>query len=115
MSRTPGTHELIVSAQADPKPVEHLRALNHLAVVGLDFTIHPDEAGTARSEFYKARAKKDLEVWKTYLVEVLKNSPSKERKFLRWRVYKGHRRRGTPREVQVVVEGELEVFPETSM
>ena len=54
----------------------------------------------------------DLETWKRHLIEVLKDSPSKERKFLRWKVtevpnftYPHH---------DVVVEvGELEVLPET--
>jgi len=112
----PRTHR---SAQADIKPVEHLRALKRLAVVDLDFVTSPfylDEFDAGLSELYGALAVKDLGRWKAFLVEVLKDSPSKERKFLRWKVYKGKRHRGFPREVQMVVdEGELEVFPETSL
>jgi len=104
--------------QADTKPAEDLRTLRHLSVVDLDFTTSPfyTDAGTAQSELYKAQAKTDLITWKAYLIEVLKDSPSKERKFLRWKVYEDQRRRGIPRGGHVVVEeGELEVFPETSL
>ena len=85
----------------------------------LEFTtspLYPDAAGTVRSELYKLQAEKDVEVWKTNLVQVLKDSPSKERKFLSWRIYKGQRRHDIPRAAQVVVgEGKLEVLPETSL
>ena len=119
MSRTSGTHELTVSAQANLKPVQYLRALKHLAVVNLDFTIspfYPDEASTVGSKLYKVQAERDLEIWKTHLVEVLKDSPSKERKFLRWRISKGQRHHDFPGGVQVVMgEGKLEVIPETPL
>lgn len=121
-SQLPGAykvHRLIDFTQADTKPLEHLRALRHLAVVDLDFItspFYPDETGTAKSELYRVRAETDLGVWKAYLIEVLKDSPSNERKFLRWKVYKSLRHHGIPRGIQVVVEeGGLEVFPETSL
>ena len=53
-----------------------------------------------------------LVVWKTHLIQVLKDSPSEERKFLRWNLI------GSLWFVaqDVVLEaGELEVLPETSL
>jgi len=119
LSETPGAHTLIDFTQADTKPVERLRALRHLAVVELDFItspFHPDETGTAKSDLYRTQVEMDLKAWKACVVEILKDSPSKERKFLRWKVYKSQRPHGIPRGIHVVVEeGELEVFPETSL
>jgi len=93
--------------------------LKHLAVAELDFTTSPFHAvgpDTAKSDHYKAQVEMDLKAWKACLVEILKDSPSKERKFLRWKVYKSQRHHGISRGAQVVVEeGELEVFPETSL
>lgn len=110
---------LIDFAQVDTKSAEHLRALKYLAVVDLEFTTSPfylDEATTAERERHRARAEVDLIAWKACLIEVLQNSPSKERKFFRWKVYKGRRHHGFISGVQVVSqEGELEVFPETSL
>jgi len=57
---------------------------------------------------------RDLEAWKRYLVEVLRDSPSKERKFLRWRV-REHWNHGFIWYTIDVEEGELEVLPETSL
>lgn len=72
-----------------------------------------EEAGTVEHELRRAQMAADLEVWKIHLIQVLKDSPSKERKFLRWKTYEGLRR-GT-RNAHVAVEnGELEVLPETS-
>ena len=53
-----------------------------------------------------------LETWKSRLVDVLKDSPSKDRKFLRWNTpqvdydvsYAG----------EIALAGELEVLPESS-
>ena len=87
-------------------------------MVDLNFTTSPfyglEEAGTPKGELYRTQAKADLTVWKRHLIEVLKDSPSKERKFLRWKVCGSQR--GISRSVQVVIEeGELEVLPETSL
>lgn len=110
------THSLLF-AQVDTKPVESLRSLKHLAVVDLDFTtspFYPDENGTPKNELYRTQAETDLKVWKGYLIEVLKDSPSEERKFLRWKVCKTLRQLYTSGGAHVVLEeGELEVFPET--
>ena len=94
--------------------------MKHLAVVDLDLVTSPfcpdEDASTAESELYKARVEMDLNAWKRHVVEILKDSPSEERKFLRWRVHKGQGLDGIFRGAQVVVEEtELEVFPETSL
>ena len=36
---------------------------------------------------YLAGAARDLEAWKEHLIQVLEDSGSEERKFLRWKVY----------------------------
>ena len=76
---------------------------------------HADQVGTATDELYKARAGTDSEAWRRHLIEVLKDSPSKAPKFLRWKVYERRRAPGdTPKCIQAVVEeGGLEVFPGT--
>jgi len=87
--------------------------LKHLAVVDLEFTTSPfylDEASTVEREIHRARAEVDLNAWKECLAGILKNSPSEQRKFFRWKAYKGRSHHGFPRGVQVVSqEGELEV------
>lgn len=55
---------------------------------------------------YRYREETEMKAWKKHLIEVLEDSPSKERKFLRWRVYETQ---------EVVEEGELEVLPGTSL
>ena len=62
---------------------------------------------------YMAQTARDLKAWKGHLVEILQDSPSKERKFLRWRVRES-RNRGPGYEYIVVEEGRLEVHPKTS-
>ena len=113
-------HTFTDFAQVDLKLVEHLRILRHLAVVDLDLStppFYPDETDTtAESEHYRGRVEADLNAWKAYMIEVLKDSHSNERKFLRWKVYKIPRRNDIPRGLQVIAEeGVLEVFPETSL
>lgn len=112
---TPGARTLIDVTQVDTKPAEHLRALRHLAVVELDLItspFYPYELDTEEIDVYNSRKVVDLKVWKACLVEILKDSPSKERKCLRWEVYKSHRHHGIQAAVE---EGESEVFPEMSL
>ena len=93
-------------SQTDTQVAELLRSLKNLAVVGLDFGITPfcvDGLDTANGE----RIKTDLKAWKRHLVRVLKDSPSKEPKLLRWKVYENQRSSAVPE------ERELEVLPET--
>ena len=88
--------------------------------MGLDFTIspfYPDEMDATEHGGFRAQAETDLKTWKRRVIEVLKDSPSKDRKFLRWRVYENQRHpHSISRGTQVVLEeGELEVLPETSL
>jgi len=66
-------------------------------------------------EGFRARTETDLNVWKRHVVEILKDSPSKEHKFLRWEVYETRRSPyGIFGGTKVILEeGELEVLPET--
>jgi hypothetical protein len=82
--------------------------------VDVDFTVFPVYLeGPAEREFYRDHTEAELKVWKSRLIEVLKDSPSKERKFLKWKVY-GYDKQtcyGMFRYVEVVIwEGELEVI-----
>ena len=53
----------------------------------------------------------ELETWKTCLIDVLKSSPSKERKFLRWNVaQRVLRSADVPYVWEVLRAGELEVL-----
>ena len=105
--------------QTDTQVVEHLRSLKHLAVVDVDFVTSPfytGEAGTAGGELYAAWIQVHLKAWKRHIIEVLKDSPSEERKFLRWATFEQQgSRSGFARFLQPIVleEGELEVLPET--
>lgn len=67
-------------------------------------------------ERFRAQAETDLKAWKWHVVEILNDSPSKERKFLRWKVYESRKVPHTiSRGTQVVLEeGELEVLPGVS-
>ena len=61
----------------------------------------------------RAQIKSDLNAWKAHLTLVLKDSPSGERKFVRWKVSE---RSTIPtragRNLAVMERGELEVLPE---
>jgi hypothetical protein len=83
--------------------LEYLRQAENLVVIEIDF-IYGDyeEPGDAPDERQEA--------WKRDFVDVLKNSPSQDRKFLRWRTTRGEWQR-----YDVVASGELEVFPGTSL
>jgi len=111
---------LTTFVQTDTSAAEHLRSLKHLTAVGLDFTVapfYPDEMDTTECERFRVQAETDLKAWKRRVVEILNESPSKERKFLRWKVYETRRLPySTLRGTQVVLEeGELEVLPGTSL
>lgn len=98
------------------KATRSLRSLKHLAVLEIDLTASlfaKDELDTAESERRRAQIKIDLNAWKTHLIQGLRDSPSKERKFVRWKASEEY----TPspvleRNLVVVESGELEVFPE---
>ena len=82
----------------------------------LDFLVSPssrDETSETKRRRLRAKTKVDLKAWKRDVIEVLKGSPSKDRKFLRWKVYKGERRYRNSTGF-LVEEGELEVLPGVS-
>ena len=55
-----------------------------------------------------------LKEWKGLLIPVLKDSHSKERKFLRWKLSENHWYRAPNIITDIVEDGELEVLPNTS-
>ena len=60
----------------------------------------------------KAQMKTVLSAWREHLIQVLKGSPYRERKFVRWKA-SVHCMRGSILNVGCIVErGELEVLPE---
>lgn len=66
-----------------------------------------DKTDATNRRFLRAETEADLKVWKRGVIEVLKDSASKDRKFLRWRVYGGICNPGSA----LLEEGELEVLP----
>ena len=104
--------------QTEGEAVGHLRSLKCLAVVEFDFItlLFPDEIGTAKGDLRRVQTETYLKLWKAHLVQVLKDSPSKERKFLRWKISERQMPYGVSEYTVIVVEnGELEVLPETSL
>lgn len=81
--------------------MEHLRQAKHLSVV---------EAHFYERKWYHSDSEEDRRVWKMNCIDVLKNSPSKNRKFLRWKVAQEYT---YPIDDYAVIEAEeLEVSPE---
>lgn len=95
--------------------------MKRLTAVELDilaFSISPHELETTKHELLKAKIKADLEVWKVHLIQALNDSPSKERKSLRWKVSENRPlcANGIVRSNFVPVgDGELEVLSEISL
>ena len=86
--------------------INHLRQARNLSVVEIRLTGHREDP----------RFLEEREVWKAGLIDVLKNSPSKDRKFLRWNLVQIYRRLADNRLIHEVVEAEvLEVLPESSL
>ena len=76
----------------------------------------PFEMVTANRELRRARMETDLKAWKVHLIQILKDSPSKERKFSRWKVSESQLYCDISEDIVIVVEdGELEVLPETPL
>jgi len=93
---------------------EHLRRAVHLAVVDIDLIEYLDSPFGSPPEVVEDR----VDDWKRGFIDVLKNSSSKDRKFLRWRIVHTsvYRRPDSPMKgYDIVASGELEVFPETSL
>ena len=92
----------------DDAVFELLRRAEHLAVVEINLI----ELHGCPPETPPGLLKERRRVWKKGLVDVLKSSPSKERKFLRWRVTRDFPRSNLEKTLE---KGEFEVFPETSL
>lgn len=96
--------------QSKSEPIKQLRQLKHLSVVEVDLEEERD-LKPPRGVWEKAR-----EIWKGELISLLKDSPSTDRKFLRWKVVRSYRNpHGAGRGYDVVETEELEVLPETSL
>jgi len=82
----------------------------------ISYLLYAEESAPAGCELRRARVEKDLKAWKGHLIKVLKDSPSKERKLLRWKLSEWQIGGSSSKDMPVAVEdGELEVFPETSL
>ncbi|KAF9782927.1 hypothetical protein BJ322DRAFT_182548 [Thelephora terrestris] len=107
------------TSEASAKIVKSLRSLKRLAVVELDYDTHlfsSDELDEIGREVYKDGRDGYIKEWKRLLIPVLKDSHSQERKFLRWTHSENHWYRYPSNGITDVVEnGELEVFPTTSL
>ena len=96
-------------SRGDEDLFKSLRQVEHLAVVEIDLIeVHSDASET---QTLLDALKENRRAWKWGLVDVLKSSPSKERKFLRWRVTSSR----TYPKSHVLETGELEVYPGTSL
>ena len=89
-----------------------LRKFKHLAIIEMDFHRRCDSPAYDRD----GEMEDSLDAWRRGCIEVLKNSPSEDRKLIRWRVI-GRTSRDYPRcDIHVLVgRGEMEVFPYTSL
>lgn len=85
-----------------------LRGAKHLAVVEVDLICNLDSPFRYPPDVLE----EERDAWKSGFIDVLKNSPAKDRKFLRWRT--AHTR-SSPKIYDVVENGELEVFAKTSL
>ena len=99
---------------AKAKLAENLRSLKHLAVVELDCNIRISFPWGVKPEEVREKRKALTEKWTRLLIPILKDSPSKERKFLKWKFYELHWRRIRWSLVSAR-KGMLEVLPETPL
>ena len=92
---------------------KQLRQAEHLAIIEVDLIEHKCWP------FYDPLdvLEEKRNAWKRGFIDILKDSPSKDRKFLRWgvahtRSYPGP---NLPQSYDIVEKGELEVSPDTSL
>ena len=89
--------------------MEYLRQAKHLSVVEIRFF-------GRRDGHYSQLPDSLRKAWKSGLIDVLKSSPSKDRKFLRWMVFRTYLQPVDKYWAREVVEAEeLEVFPESPL
>jgi len=99
---------LTTQSQTNSEAIKELQRLKHLAVVDIEL----EEAMDHESTSHNAAAR---EVWKRELISLLKDSPSTERKFLRWKIAKSYPRTSARgRAYTVVVNEELEASQEAA-
>ena len=91
---------------ANCRVLDELRRIEHLTVVGVDFVKHQCPVPPKHSQ------DELLDHWKHGLIGVLKDSASKDRKFLRWKTVVRwlHWNSGYPAGHQIVGSREMEVF-----
>ena len=100
---------LTTPSQTDSKAIKALRRLEHLAVVDVELEEAVDREPVDDIE-------KGRKTWRRELISLLKDSPSTERKFLRWKIAQSYLRTdGRGRAYEIVVNEELEVLPETPL
>lgn len=84
-----------------------LRKFEHLAIIEIDFIqIYYSSPTDWREGTWVA--------WKRGFIEVLKESPSRDRKMLRWKLIYGWNRPSIERD-ELVANGEMEIFPDTPL
>jgi hypothetical protein len=84
--------------------------LKHLAVIDADLEEERDY------KFLEVDWEKARETWKRELINLLKDSPSTDRKVLRWKIVQSYPHpQGANRVYNVVETEELEVAPSTSL
>ena len=106
-------------SQINANVAHHLRSLKHLAVVDLNFTIMFHRFLVSTQGTREQKREELLEGWKKLLIQVLKDNPSEERKFLKWKFTESIRTRvcEDPAYMPTIVtkNGELEVLPKASI
>jgi len=98
---------LTTPSQTDSAPIKELRRLKHLAVVDVELEERKDREPADAADRENGR-----KIWKRELISLLKDSPSTERKILRWKIAQSSMR---TRAYEVVEDEELEVLPETPL
>lgn len=99
---------LTITLQPLSENIKHLRQLKHLAIIDLNLY--------EETELPKVDREQTRKTWKREFIGLLKDSPSPDRRILRWKVVQGRLCHLNGRfEYDVVEAEELEVFPETSL
>ena len=100
-------HAFIPPSQINSEDVRALRHLRYLTVVDAELEKAVDRERSPNSD-------KERNMCRRELISLLKDSPSTERKFLRWKIAQSYQRTDGPGWVyHVVTNKELEVLPET--
>ena len=110
---------MLITPQSDSQPIRELRRLKHLAVVDVELMHVIGRSVLERSSDVGRQWMRGLETWRRELISLLKDSPSTERKFLRWKITISHlvlETTGNRNWVHAIMANEeLEVFPDTPL